>query len=268
MAGAGTGGIAGKAGGAKLGRGVGAKLGGGLTVGGGGGDERKVTGISVPVGGRMLTGLGCTGTGTDGGIPPGRGAAPGPPARSEIGGIWMRAVFFVTASEGFEAGPAPWSGSWMRWLAVEGPTGAPVGGIAAAPPGGMGCTGAADMRVTALGPLSRILPPATEARTVEGGRLPGLIGPVAGVPAAGTCGRAGTSSGTLGALIVEICPVRWAGRTGKPAAVSSAESAESAGLAGRMAPATVPTAVGRRSLSSFATCRKGVSISPTLSSRT
>ena len=152
----------------------------------------------------MLTGLGWTGTEEGaGGTTPGRAGVLGPPARSEIGGIWMRAVFFVTASDG-EAGCI---GSWMRWLAVVGPVGAPVGGVAMAP-GTAGCTGAETMRVTALGPLSRILPPATEARTVEGGRLPGLIGAAAGVPTARTGAGAGTSRGTLGALIVEIWPVR------------------------------------------------------------
>ena len=67
------------------------------------------------------------------------------------------------------------------------------------------------MRVTAAAPLNRILPPATEARTVEGGRLPGLIGAEAGVKG----GAAGDSTTGL-ALMVLMVPVRCAGRCGRP----------------------------------------------------
>ena len=61
-----------------------------------GGEERKDTGEMASVGGRMLTGLGCTGTAGVGDTLPGRGVPPAPLARREIGGIWMRAVFLVT----------------------------------------------------------------------------------------------------------------------------------------------------------------------------
>ena len=58
------------------------------------------------------------------------------------------------------------------------------------------------MRLGTDGPLRRILPPATEARTVEGGRLLGLIGPA--LCAVGAEGRdADSTGGTIfGTLIV------------------------------------------------------------------
>ncbi len=74
--------------------------------------------------------------------------------------------------------------------------------------------------VGTVGPLRRILPPATEARTVEGGRLPALIGrrsaPVAR-PASATIPPEIPS-----AVIVEIWPVRCGGRSGNPAEVRGA----------------------------------------------
>ena len=106
------------------------------------------------------------------------------------------------------------------------------------------------------GPLNRILLPATDARTVAGGRLPEINGP------AGTAG--GGSAGAFTGVIVEICPVRcrWTGTgmgvvspivssTGAPVGRNGDTAARPVG--GRTGPACVPAAVGTRALSSIAT---------------
>ena len=147
----------------------------------------------------------------------------------------------------------------MRWDAEGGSS----AGAASAAGAGAGIgTATGTMRLGMDGPLSRILPPATEARTVEGGRLAGLIG--AAVCAVGAACIGGGSGAVFRGLIVEICPVRCARRPASP----GGEAAAASGWAGRSAPAVVPAALGSRALSSIATWRKGVSISPTFSSAT
>ena len=180
-----SGGMAGKAGGGKPGRAAGGAkdCGTGLTEGGGGGEERKtgLAGSASPLFCRTVTGLGCTGT-EGGGITGERddGAAVGLAGeRSEIGGIWMRWVFLLTWCEG-DVAPAGSGGIdvAMRCVAEGGrswlSTGGTPNGTAGA--GGTAGPGVSEMRLGTVGPLSRILPPATEARTVEGGRLLGVDG--------------------------------------------------------------------------------------------
>ena len=101
---------AGKAGGGKAGARGGANVDGmGLAVGGGGDVRKLIVGApSLATLGRMLgvilpagAGVGTCWLPTVGVVGgadtmPGLGLALGPPGRREMGGIWIRAVFFVT----------------------------------------------------------------------------------------------------------------------------------------------------------------------------
>ena len=125
-----SGGIAGNDGGGKKGRcGGGAKeCGTGLADGGGCGEERNITGAGGSGGSlptlfwRTVTGLGCTGIDGGGTVGGRTGDADGPEAeRSEIGGIWMRWVFFRDLMRGRRHGTRQ-TAAWrcVAWLRAAG----------------------------------------------------------------------------------------------------------------------------------------------------
>lgn len=170
--------------------------------------------------------------------------------RSAMGGSWMRAVFLEVSAE--TVGCAGTIGR-AGMGAVPNPAGTTAGRW-----------GGSD------GPLSRIFPPETEARTVEGKRFPaGAASPMIGGGALGS-GEAGAGGASEAASKVtgpdggRMDPNDGAATGIGPVGGFVNVGAAVAGGGWNVGPLGAPC--GRRALSSSATWRNGVSIWPTSSS--